>query len=131
MREVNLIELKNIRKEYELYKLELYSESENNIKEQLEQNIKDIPNLTEDEIKYLYSIYFKLNKLEINDKLFNTISIVKYNFDKNYYDNSFAQLDWVRIFGLELQTTQTYYPHLNDKRKKKIKILNMYYFYYT
>lgn len=119
MREVNLTELKNIKKEYELYKIELYFECENNIKEELEQNIKDIPNLTKDEIKHLYNVYFKLNKLEINDKLHYTINIIKNNFDKNFVDNPYAQLDWVRIFGLELQTIATYYPYLYDKRNEK------------
>jgi hypothetical protein len=121
MSEVDLIELKNVKKEYDEYKISLYANSENDIKIQLEEDIKNIPDLTEEEIKKLYSIYFKFNKLNINDKLFYTIKIIKYNFNKNYNNNPFSQLDWIRVFGLELETIDNYYPNLYEIRNKQKK----------
>jgi len=121
MNEVDLIELKVVKKEYDEYKISLYANSENIIKIQLEEDIKNIPDLTEEELKQLYSIYFKFNKLEINDKLFYTIKIIKYNFNKNYYNNPFSQLDWVRVFGLELETIDNHYPNLYEIRNKQKK----------
>lgn len=119
MNEVDLTELKNVKKEYDEYKISLYSNSEINIKSQLEEDIKNIPDLTKEELKKLYSSYFKFNRLEINDKLFYTMRIIKYNFNKNYSDNSNAELEWHKIFGLELETIDNYYPNLYDVRNKK------------
>ena len=121
MNEVDLIELKLVKKEYDEYKISLYANSENIIKIQLEEDIKNIPDLTEEELKQLYSIYFKFNKLEINDKLFYTIKIIKYNFNKNYYNNPLSQLDWVRVFGLELEKIDNHYPNLYEIRNKQKK----------